>query len=193
MKKYKVVAIVGEAGSGKDRVLQEILKRNKKLFHEIIHHTTRPPRDNETKGKDYFFVTEELFAAAVCEHQMIEFAEYRDWYYGTSKGALSEDRINIGTFNLKAIKQLQENQDIDLLIFKISATPKTRLLRQLNREDCPDCAEIVRRYGADKTEFANFKFTNYHTFMNEDKHDLRIIRKYLPLLVKFWAKVVNSL
>ena len=37
---YKILAIIGEAGSGKDTLMQEVLKVNHNL-HEIVSFTTR--------------------------------------------------------------------------------------------------------------------------------------------------------
>lgn len=59
--KYKIIALIGEAGSGKDRALKEILKKENNSFNEIIHTTTRPPREKEVDGKNYYFVSNEAF------------------------------------------------------------------------------------------------------------------------------------
>ena len=45
---YKILAIIGEAGSGKDTLMQEVLKVNHNL-HEIVSFTTRPPREGEKR------------------------------------------------------------------------------------------------------------------------------------------------
>lgn len=49
---YKILAIIGEAGSGKDTLMQEVLKVNHNL-HEIVSFTTRPPREGEKDGINY--------------------------------------------------------------------------------------------------------------------------------------------
>jgi guanylate kinase len=46
MKKIKIVALIGESGSGKDTFMQEVLKLRPDL-HEIISCTTRPIREGE--------------------------------------------------------------------------------------------------------------------------------------------------
>lgn len=45
----RIIAIMGEAGSGKDFLLEKLIK-NKELFHKIIPCTTRPLRENEVNG-----------------------------------------------------------------------------------------------------------------------------------------------
>ena len=44
---YKVIALIGEAGSGKDTIMQGVLKRCPTQFHEIISCTTRPIREGK--------------------------------------------------------------------------------------------------------------------------------------------------
>ena len=47
--KKRIIAIMGEAGSGKDSLVEKLIK-NKELFHKIIPCTTRPLRENEIDG-----------------------------------------------------------------------------------------------------------------------------------------------
>jgi hypothetical protein len=83
---------------------------------------------------------------------------YRDWWYGIELDRLSKDKPNFVILDLLALDALSRNEDYDLTIFKITASPKTRLLRQLNREQKPDVDEIIRRFKADKDEYAEFNF-----------------------------------
>lgn len=47
--------------------------------------TTRAPRQGETDGKEYFFVTKEEFLKKVSQDGLIEHAEYCENYYGTPR------------------------------------------------------------------------------------------------------------
>ena len=44
---FKIVALIGEAGSGKDTIMQRILASSPLAFNEIISCTTRPMREGE--------------------------------------------------------------------------------------------------------------------------------------------------
>lgn len=134
-KKYKLIALIGKAGSGKDTIMKEILKWFGPCFHEIISCTTRTPRDYEIEGVNYHFLTLEDFTKKVANGEMLESTEFNGWFYGTSLDALSEDDINIGVFNPAGIRSIIKNPNIDMRVFYIIANDKTRLLRQLNRED----------------------------------------------------------
>lgn len=160
---YKVIALMGKAGSGKDTLLQSVLTSPyKNRFNEMISCTSRAPRENEVNGKNYFFFSKDEFINKIESHEMLEWTIFNDWYYGTSMDAIRSDKINIGVFNPTGVRSLMANPNIDLEIFYVIAPDKTRLIRQLNREENPDVNEIVRRFTADKFDFddlSDMKFT----------------------------------
>lgn len=150
---YKIIALIGEAGTGKDSLMNAILALRPD-FHEIVNCTTRPRREGEVHGVNYFYYTPEQFGDMVLHDEMLECTVFNDWFYGTSFDSVRSDCINIGVFNPTAIEALIARPDVDVKIIKVCASPKTRLLRQLMRENNPWVDEIVRRYIADKSDFA---------------------------------------
>ena len=168
---FKIVALIGEAGSGKDTIMQRILARYPLAFNEIISCTTRPMREGEVEGVNYFYLTPEEFAGKVLNGEMLEATSFNDWFYGTSYDSLRSDCPNIGVFNPDGIRAMSGMPDLDVTVYKITCSDKTRLLRQLNREQHPDVDEIVRRYKTDKEDFFDLEF--YYTEVeNEDREDL---------------------
>ena len=149
--KIKVIAVVGKSGAGKDYCAKKISKEND--WHFIVSSTTRPKRDYEEEGKDYHFLSYEEFAAA----RFLETASFNGWHYGTRYEDLDPSRTNIGVFNPTGLKSLAACKDIDLTIIYIKASDKTRLLRQLDREENPNVAEIIRRYSTDEADFQDDK------------------------------------
>ena len=152
--RIKLLAIMGKAGSGKDTILNKII--SKKLIPNavpIISCTTRPKRDYEEDGKDYHFLSREEFTQAIFNEEMLEAQEFNTWIYGTRKKDLNPNKINIGVYTPSGIYDLATTPEIDLCVFYILATDKTRMLRQLNREKDPDVHEIVRRFSADEWDF----------------------------------------
>ena len=149
---YKIIAIMGEAGSGKDSLMQEILKL-KPEFHEIISCTTRPMREGEAEGVNYYYYTPEQFGDRVLHDEMLECTVFNDWFYGTSYDSVRSDCINIGVFNPTGVESLLARPDVDVKVIRVVAEDKTRLIRQLNREEWPDVREIVRRFNADWMDF----------------------------------------
>ena len=185
-KSYKILALMGPSGSGKDTVLKEVLKKNPKEFNKIINCTTRPMREGEVDGVDYFFVSPETFAEQVLNFDMIEATNFNDWFYGTSKDALVNDAINIGVFSPEAVEALLESSEIELMVLELAVSDKTRLLRQLNREANPNVHEIIRRFKADEEDFADLDILRI-TLVNETKDDLLENVYYISRLPRVWA------
>ena len=171
MNKYKIVALFGEAGAGKDYIQKAVMKTvwGKRYLHEIVSCTTRPPREKEVDGVNYHFLStpEELI-----KQDLLEFTIFRKWWYGTPVSSLDNNKINIGVFNVSGINQLINNdhlERVDCLPIYIKTLPKVRLLRQLQREYNPNCDEIVRRYLADQKDFENIPFDYYVIENNYDE------------------------
>lgn len=146
-----IITLVGKAGSGKDTIATALAKALPDS-HFIVSCTTRPIRENEVDGVNYHYLTDEQFLDRVAHGDMLEHAIFRGWHYGTSKQDLA-DGFNIGVHNIAGVKQLAMKKDIRLVSFHLCCDDKTRLMRQLTREENPDCAEIVRRFGTDEQDF----------------------------------------
>lgn len=185
---YKLIALIGESGSGKDSVLREVLKRNLD-FHKVINCTTRPKREGEEEGVNYFYLTNEEFAEKIIDMSMLEATSFNNWFYGTTIYALSVDKINIGVFNPYSIDILKDREDIDLRVFYIKTKDKNRLIRQLNREEDPDVEEIIRRFKTDKEDFYDLDFY-YFELVNDTTNDFNDVVDFISRLTdrSFWAK-----
>ena len=149
-----IVCLVGKSGSGKDTLAHKLGELEG--WHNVVSCTTRPKRDYEVEGKDYYFLTNKDFADKVLNGDMLEVTYFNTWHYGTMKSAL-KDGINVGVWNPEGYDCLHESvkydSDIKLLAYYLRCDDKTRLLRQLNREEHPDVKEIIRRFSADEEDF----------------------------------------
>lgn len=195
MSKYKIIAICGKSASGKDTLLQQI-KHNNKDLHEIISCTTRPPRDYEIDGVNYFFLSLEEFAHKDVMGEMLEVSKFRDWFYGTSLDGIKEDAINIGVFNPTGIYSLMQLDNVDLFVVQVQASNKVRLIRSLHREVNPDVDEIVRRYLTDKEDFETFSqiYEPEYIFDSEgcSLYELEYAAQDIVAAAKrFWAEQAN--
>ena len=79
-----LVVVSGFSGAGKGTLMKELLKRYDN-YALSISATTRAPREGETDGKEYFFVTKEQFEKMRDEQKLVEYAQYVNNYYGTPK------------------------------------------------------------------------------------------------------------
>ena len=98
MKKFIIIA--GKSASVKDTILQQILKIS--TCKPIVSTTSRPKRDNEQEGKDYFYISKDEFIDLIEENAFIEYRKYNTlvngekdtWYYGIRKNNKYNDNIN---------------------------------------------------------------------------------------------------
>ena len=87
----KVIIFSAPSGSGKTTIVHRLLERYPQLEFSISA-TSRAPRGAERDGVDYYFLSQEAFAAAVAEGRFVEWEEvYKGTCYGTLRSEL--DRI----------------------------------------------------------------------------------------------------
>lgn len=178
----KVICLVGKAGTGKDTIVDIVCKLSDKV-NRIVSYTSRPQREGEIEGKDYYFITKEEFLQKIVYEEMLEHTQFNGWYYGIGNDCLSNEYINIGVFNPAGLEHLLQYKNIYPILIYIEADNKIRLERQLNREEHPDVEEIIRRYGADNIDFADYKDLN--PFQNNTPQDLvEIVMHILNLVDK---------
>jgi len=89
MRRGLLVILSGPSGSGKDSLLEELMRRDEDV-RVSVSLTTRPKRGWEIDGFHYYFVTKEFFQKKLDEDSMLEYAQYGDSLYGTPKGPVDE-------------------------------------------------------------------------------------------------------
>ena len=77
------------SGSGKTTLLQHLLRSFNDLKFSVSH-TTRPPRQGERAGVDYFFVDRATFLSMVERGEFLEWAEFNGQLYGTTRVFVDE-------------------------------------------------------------------------------------------------------
>lgn len=173
---YKMIVFMGKAGAGKDSLMQQVLKllAEKNIIsevHEIVSCTSRPIRENEAHGVNYYYYHPDDFAMKIINDEMLEFTNFNNWWYGTSYDSVRSDGIvNIGVFNPSGVRQLLDRPDCDVTVYWVTTSDKQRLYRQLSREESPDVKEIIRRFNTDEEDFADIDF-DYTEVVNETFDD----------------------
>ena len=174
-----IVCLMGKSATGKDFIMNNLIKEYG--FKRVISHTTRPIRNGETNGKEYYFTSKEEFLGMAFNETFIETREYNIsneeiWHYGLSKHEidLTDDNkyVLILDFNgLKALERYLKDIEMEdrLISVYIEARAQVRLQRSLNREgEMTDkqVKEIIRRFEADERDFEGAKEYADLTFVN---------------------------
>lgn len=163
----KIVYLMGKSSTGKDTIFKRLLSDGTLHLKTIVPYTTRPVRDGETNGVEYFFTDEEGFQRLKAQGKVIEDRAYHTFhglwrYFTVDDGQLTEETGNcimIGT--LEAYGHLKDYFGEDrLLPVMIELDDGIRLQRALNRElaqENPKYEEMCRRFLADSEDFSEEK------------------------------------
>lgn len=91
-KRGKIIVIAAPSGCGKSTIINALLEGGDLNLGFSVSATTRPPREGEVDGVNYYFMSEENFRDAIAEGRFIEFEEvYPGRFYGTLRSEI--DRI----------------------------------------------------------------------------------------------------
>lgn len=163
----KIVYLMGKSSTGKDTIFKRLLEDDGLKLKNIVPYTTRPLRDGEKDGEEYFFTDEEGFLKLKDQGKVIEERSYNTFhglwrYFTVDDGQVQlqlQNYIMIGT--LEAYGKLREYFGEDKMIpVMIELDDGVRLQRALNRElqqDFPKYEEMCRRFLADSADFAEDK------------------------------------
>ena len=80
---HDIVALTAPSGAGKTTIARRLLAERGDLRFSVSA-TTRPPREGETDGVHYYFVSPKRFRAMIADGELLEYEEvYPDRFYGT--------------------------------------------------------------------------------------------------------------
>lgn len=160
----KIFCLMGKSSTGKDTIYSELFSRGNLPVKKIIPYTTRPIREGEENGREYYFCTEEEVEALAEQGKIIELRAYNTvqgiWKYFTANDGQFELADNsyllIGT--LDTYNQIRGFFGADrVLPIYIEVEDGERLIRAIQRERSgtkPDYAEMCRRFLADTADFS---------------------------------------
>lgn len=159
----KIFYLMGKSACGKDSLHKALLEDPALGLKSAVLYTTRPMRENEVDGVDYFFVTEEQVSELEKSGKILEMRTY-DTIYGPWKyltvddGQFDEDADYLMIGTLASYETLQKHFGKERLIpLYIEVEDGERLRRALNRErkqSEPKYAEMCRRFLADEKDFS---------------------------------------
>ena len=164
-----LILFSGPSGVGKDTVLDVVLNKNKEL-QKSISLTTRNIRENETDGKDYYFISTPDFEKMIADGEVLEYAKYGSNLYGTPKAPidkwLSEGKnviLKIEVQGAENIKKLYPDS-VGIFLLPPSMTVLEDRLRSRGTEDEDD---VKKRLEIAQDEMR--RSLNYDYFViNED-------------------------
>lgn len=142
----KRIIIAGKGGSGKDHMRKAIQKMG---YRYCVSHTSRPKRNGESDGVDYYFVEPEYFHKN--PEAFYEIIVFNGWFYGTSLEEFKKSDVLIMTPG--GISKLTPEDRRESLIVYIDISEDIRRDRLSERGDSDS---VERRLSADEEDFDGF-------------------------------------
>lgn len=195
-----ITILIGESGAGKDHFLKRSIDKG---FTPIVSYTTRPMRDGEIDGREYFFMTDKEF----CELEFQKpdfFLEKRKyhaihnnkdviWTYGSPKVNPNDNNYMTVLDVQGAVDYIKAYGSENIEVIYIKASENLRIQRAVKRDPNGfDKAEWDKRAADDAEKFKNcvsviddtLSDKQVHIFFNNDT---------LPCVERRWDKLIDEL
>ena len=160
----KIFYIMGKSASGKDSIYRWLLGKKELKLKKIIPYTTRPVRDGEEQGREYYFVDEGRYLKLQEEGKLIESRSYETVYGIWTYFTADDGQIDLAHSNFLAIGTLESYRKMrdyfgsgNICPIYVEVEDGERLMRALLRErqqEHPRYAEMCRRFLADEEDFS---------------------------------------
>lgn len=185
---HKIIILCGKSSSGKDLIKKKLIKNG---FKGVVTNTTRPPREGEKEGINYYYLSDMEFKNRIANGEMIEYHKYNTefgvWYYGSSA-----NNIDLNKHDYVIVLTLEGAEAYvnyfgaeNCIVFYIDAPKSIREQRAKERGSFNQ-DEWDRRVKTDNADFSqdkvahicNFRVDNYnktiYNLIKEIKEDIRL-------------------
>ena len=163
----KIFYLMGKSASGKDHIYEYLKQQETLELRPLVLYTTRPIRQGEQDGREYFFTDEKKLEDFRREGRIIEERVYHTvqgpWYYFTADdGQISLEKNNylsIGTLESyeKMKEYYGEERMCPLYVEVDDGIRMERALKRERKQQHPQYAEMCRRFLADCEDFSEEK------------------------------------
>lgn len=177
-KKGAVIVVSGPAGTGKNTLVDMLIKEFPRV-KESVSCTTREPREEEVNGEHYHFLSREQFEARIAEGDFLEHAEVFANLYGTSRTVLKkmqeEGLYAILVIDTQGALQLRQTMPEATFVFiKPPSLEEARRRLELRKSETPEVIE--QRLVWAERELAMAKYYDYVLVNNDLEIAYEVLR-----------------
>ena len=162
-RKGSITILSAPSGTGKSTICN-ILKEKIPNLKFSVSHTSRRPREGETEGVHYHFISKEDFQARIDADKFLEWAKIHDNYYGTSLETVNKNQdagINqILELDTQGVESLQKKDFEAVYIFILPPSLKV-LESRLIKRGTETREEIRKRLDVGKRELMKYPLYDY--------------------------------
>jgi len=161
-----LIVISSPSGAGKTSICMKLLELDDKI-RPSISVTTRKPRNNETNGIDYIFISNDDFDQKVLDGEFLEYANVFNNKYGTlassTNDLLDKDYDVLFDIDWQGTQQLSQKNSNILTIF-ILPPDKIEIERRLKKRETENSENIdivIERMSKFEDELSHWKEYDY--------------------------------
>ena len=164
-----IIVISAPSGTGKTTIVKELINRNNNMVASVSC-TTRKQRGNEIDGKDYNFISADMFSSMVKNKSFLEYAKVFDCFYGTPKNGV-EDNLRKGLnvileIDWQGAMQIKKER-LDCIMLFLIPPSKNALLDRLKKRGTDSTSEIQLRYNAALNDISHYGVFD-NVFVNKE-------------------------
>ena len=167
-----MIVLSSPSGAGKTTISKLLSK--KKNYYISISHTTREPRANEVRDKDYYFVNNEKFQKLIKNEEFLEYAKVFNHLYGTTRTPvvekLEKGKNVVFDIDWQGADQIKNKQlDYKLITFFILPPSKKILYERLTSRDMKDkliVDERMKKFERDVLHWINYNYVVVNDDLN---------------------------
>ncbi|WP_025764041.1 guanylate kinase [Dyadobacter tibetensis] len=170
--KGKLIIFSAPSGSGKTTVVRHLLNKFPDLLAFSVSAATRPKRDHEIDGKDYYFIQKHDFRAKIGQNEFAEWEEvYAGNYYGTYKAEIeriwAEGKHVLFDVDVKGGLKIKETYRDNALAIFVKVSSEEEIIRRLSGRGTEDEKSLETRLGKVRYELS-FEDKFDVVLMNDD-------------------------
>jgi guanylate kinase len=170
----KIIIITAPSGSGKTTIAKYLLDQFPELSFSVSA-TTRPPREGELEGVNYFFFDASQFQNAIKKNELLEYQEvYPGQFYGTLVSELkriwTDKKIALFDIDVKGAHIVDSSVDNNVLSIYVKATSLDVLKQRLILRGTETPGSIKKRLEKAGEELEYAKYFDY--VISNDKLEL---------------------
>jgi guanylate kinase len=159
-----MIVLSSPSGAGKTTLVKMLSEIDN--FEISVSHTTRQPRPDETKDKDYFFITKDEFERLIKNEEFLEYAKVFNNFYGTTRTPVI-DKLDKGKnvlfdIDWQGADQIKNKKlDYKLITFFILPPSKEELFERLSNRDMKDkliVEERMKQFERDVLHWINYDY-----------------------------------
>ena len=168
-----MVIISGPSGVGKDATL-DAMKRMGTTFDFVVTATTRPRREHEVEGVDYYFVSMADFAEMINNDELLEYAIVYGDYKGIPKRhvreALASGRDVVMRIDVQGAATIRRLVPGAITVF-MTAPSEEALVQRLQRRKTESEDQLKLRIATARKELQRVQEFDYVVVNQEDHLD----------------------